>query len=218
MRKKSVLYFLVLLTATSCQRNSTETWEDVKTAGRYLQKSIYALWGADEESREVLSQKDFLGPSEEDFIPLRENDLLRTERVPPSYRPSEPKSDGKAKSFAAPSGNIGQVFRMIHFDTDNHVIKDRDDLVTVGRMASYLKKHPKARVLIEGHCDKRASADYNIALGMRRAHHIEVLLRKQGVSPAQMQTISWGKEKLLSQGDSSIDHKMNRRAEFKLRN
>ncbi len=218
MKKKSILYFLVLMTMTGCQRNSTETWEDVKTAGRYLQKSIYALWGSDDESRQIASQDEFLGPSEDEFIPLQENDLLKGESSSLAYRKEPSKNSFKepARSFLSPSNKMNQIFRVIHFGTDNHVIKEHEDLVTVARIASYLKKNPKARVLVEGHCDKRASADYNMTLGMRRAHHIEVLLKKQGVSSSQIQTVSWGKEKLLSQGDSNMDHKMNRRAEFKL--
>lgn len=209
---KGLFTLLFLVFATSCQRNSTETWEDVKTAGRYLQKSIYALWGAEEESRQIASEDEFLGPSENDFIPLQETDLAIAE---PQMIPSSPIIEKSSAKFSVPSSR-NNIFRRIHFDTDDHVIRNKEDLLTIARIANYLKTHPKETILVEGHCDKRAAADYNMALGMRRAHHIQVLLKKQGVRPQQIQTVSFGKEKLLSLGNGPTDHKMNRRAEFKL--
>ena len=221
MKIKALLLSLLLLTVTSCQRTSSETWEDVKTAGRFLQKSVYALWGSEGESRQIAEGSDFTGPSDEEYLPLIEDDLTMPEKVAKkkvTLPPSPQKNAVKFSSneFGLPSSNLANIFRVIHFNTDNHVIQDREDLITVARIASYLKKNPNAQILIEGHTDKRASADYNMALGMRRAHHIEVLLKKQGVSSNQIKTASFGKEKLLSIGNTSVDHKVNRRAEFKI--
>lgn len=202
-----------------CQRNSNQTWEDVKTAGRYVQKGFNSLWGKDSDSRQVTSEEDFLGPEEEEYIPLKDEDL-KTQTTQRKKIRSEPKIPSASlpdkANFKKPTGKLEQVFRIMHFDTDDHVVREKYDLITVARMANFLKKNPNAYLLIEGHCDQRASADYNMALGTRRAHHIRVLLVKQGVNPNQVITVSYGKEKPVTFGSTLQDYSLNRRAEFKL--
>jgi peptidoglycan-associated lipoprotein len=70
--------------------------------------------------------------------------------------------------------------------------------------------------LIEGHTDERASASYNLALGMRRANHIRQLLVKNGVSLNRIYTVSRGKEQPFALGHTPDDWKQNRRGEFKI--
>jgi len=222
--KKILLFSIPLFFLCSCQRNTTETWEDVKTAGSYIKKSVRALFGNEaDESRQLASNQDFSGPEQDDFIPLEDADLssqkfAREKPIPqPAYAPGKSRSTTSGMDqFKDPVGKLKSIFRALHFETDNHVVKERDDLVTVARIANYLKKTPKAYLVIEGHCDQRASADYNLALGMRRAQHIRVLLTKQGVNPDKLYTISYGKEKPVSLGSSKQDYFRNRRAQFKL--
>ncbi len=83
-------------------------------------------------------------------------------------------------------------------------------------ISAYLKKHPNAYLLIEGHTDERASASYNLSLGMRRANHLSAVLVKNGVDLNRIYTVSRGKENPLALGHSQEDWKQNRRAEFKL--
>src|SRR3989338_2203871 len=64
-----------LLISTGCIRNSSETWEDLKTAGRYMGRGVDAMWGKDYESRMLTSDEEFLGPYDDEFVPLRDGDL-----------------------------------------------------------------------------------------------------------------------------------------------
>jgi peptidoglycan-associated lipoprotein len=83
-------------------------------------------------------------------------------------------------------------------------------------IASYMKKNPNVYLLVTGHCDERASAGYNLALGMRRSNYIRSLLVKNGVDLNRIYTVSRGKEEPVSMGHSPEDWKQNRRAEFKI--
>lgn len=61
--------------------------------------------------------------------------------------------------------------------------------------ATYLKKNKDVNVVLEGHCDERGSTEYNLALGALRAGNAAHVLLKEGIEPARVQTISYGKER-----------------------
>ncbi len=217
-----VIVFLFVILLSSCSRTSSETWEDMKTAGRYLGKGIKSLWGGEYESRQLLSDNEFRGP-EDDFLPLEEEEMSEYVLASTPMQNEPRKESTKSReisnldSFQSPPGRWKDIFRTIHFTTDDHVIRDKKDLVTVARIANFLKRNKNASLIIEGHCDKRASAEYNMALGMRRAHHIRVLLSKQGVDSSRVYTISYGKEKPISYGDTPDSFFQNRRAQFRIK-
>lgn len=59
----------------------------------------------------------------------------------------------------------------------------------------YLKRNDDVNVVLEGHCDERGSTEYNLALGALRAGNAAHTLVKDGIEPARIKTISYGKEK-----------------------
>ncbi len=61
--------------------------------------------------------------------------------------------------------------------------------------ALYLKKHADEKVLLAGHCDERGSTEYNLALGALRAGNAAHVLIAEGIEPARIKTISYGKNK-----------------------
>ena len=69
--------------------------------------------------------------------------------------------------------------------------------------ANYLAMHPGVKVRLEGHTDARGSAEYNIALGWRRAQSVAQRLEMQGVHPDQIKIVSYGKEKPAVLGDTA---------------
>lgn len=213
----AITTIIVMVCTTSCQK-STETWEDVKTASRYMNKGLHSLWGDDADSRLISSEQEFLGPDQEDFIPLEDNDLdaqySSNEKAIAQPKPTVNQNTTGFENFGNPKQSLSSIFQMLHFDTDDHVVRTRKDLVAVAKIANYMKKNPKAKLLIEGHTDERASATYNMALGMRRANHVRVLLIKQGVDKHRVFTVSCGKEKPISSGPNA--YHINRRTQFKL--
>ncbi len=215
---KGLIAIVICLLFSGCQRNTAQ-WENVKTAGRYVQKGINSLCGKNTDSYLLTCDDDFIGPEQDEYIPLQDSDLktqfTSTDKAVPQQKLTPAILPRKA-NFIKPNSKLADTFRTIHFDTDDHVVRERYDLISIARIANYLKKHTNAFLLIEGHCDQRASADYNMALGARRANHIRVLLAKQKVDPSRIITVSCGKEKLVSFGSTPQDLSMNRRAEFKI--
>lgn len=214
----------LVMVFTSCQRTSTQFWEDVKTAGRYINRSIDSVCGKGEYNSQLLAANDeFIGPRDAEFIPLNEKDLKAQYRttdmaVPqPKHSPGE-KGSGlpSMEKFSAPTGSLSSLFSNLYFATDEHVLRNRSDIDGIRSMAAYMKKHPNAYLTIEGHCDERASAAYNMALGTRRANHVRVMLIKEGIDFNRLYTISYGKEKPLALGHSAVDWKQNRRVQFKI--
>jgi len=71
--------------------------------------------------------------------------------------------------------------------------------------------------LIEGHCDERGSAEYNLALGQKRADAAMKYLTSLGINANRISTISYGKEKPLDTGSNEAAWAKNRRAHFVLK-
>jgi peptidoglycan-associated lipoprotein len=81
--------------------------------------------------------------------------------------------------------------------------------------ADCLAKRKPAALLVEGHCDERGTAQYNIALGARRADAVKRYLADLGVK-TKFDTVSFGKELPVAQGSSESAWAQNRRAEMRL--
>jgi peptidoglycan-associated lipoprotein len=78
--------------------------------------------------------------------------------------------------------------------------------------ANYLKQHQDVGVIIEGNCDERGSAEYNIGLGEKRALAVRDYLDQLGVPANRMQTISYGSERPANPGHDEAAWLKNRRA------
>ena len=211
----------VLLLAAGCVRNSSETWEDLKTAGRYMGRGVDAICGKDYESRMLTSDEEFIGPFDDDFIPLRDSDLRNSYALSDSPLPQPKGIPGQKgvppiSDFYQAPDTLQSLFRSVHFETDDHVVREKGEIQALIQVAAYLKKNPSVYLVIEGHTDERASASYNMALGMRRANFVRSFLVKQGADLNRIYTVSKGKEHPLISGHSLDDWKVNRRSEFKI--
>jgi peptidoglycan-associated lipoprotein len=80
--------------------------------------------------------------------------------------------------------------------------------------AQWMKSNPNSTLQIEGHCDQRGSIEYNLSLGERRAQAVKRYMVSIGADGNRLTTISYGKEKLLDNGDSESAMARNRRANF----
>jgi len=96
---------------------------------------------------------------------------------------------------------------------------DSAELDDVGRSdvaanAEILKRYPSWVVTIEGHCDERGTAEYNLALGERRAVAVRTYLVGLGIAPDRLRTVSYGKEFPFDQGHTDAAWAKNRRGHF----
>lgn len=106
-----------------------------------------------------------------------------------------------------PEGAIGTVF----FDYDRSEIK-AEFMAEIEAHAKTLMDNPNMKVKIEGHCDERGTTEYNLALGERRANAVKDALIAIGVSPDQLETVSYGEERPAAQGSNEDSWAQNRRA------
>lgn len=82
------------------------------------------------------------------------------------------------------------------------------------RLASYLKDHPKQRVLIEGNTDNTGAAALNQQLSSARAQAVAQALQLRGVQPSQFQTIGLGEAYPVASNDSAAGRQQNRRVDI----
>jgi peptidoglycan-associated lipoprotein len=80
--------------------------------------------------------------------------------------------------------------------------------------AEWIKRNSGVSVQVEGHCDARGSAEYNLSLGERRASAVRDYLVNLGVRSNRLSILSYGKEKMLDYADNESAHAKNRRANF----
>jgi peptidoglycan-associated lipoprotein len=85
---------------------------------------------------------------------------------------------------------------------------------TLKSNAEWMKANTAARVQIEGHCDERGTADYNMALGAKRAQAAMDYLATLGVAANRMSTISYGQEIPVCKEHTEDCWAKNRRARF----
>ncbi len=207
---------LVSVLITGCNKKSGGVWDDAKTSSSFKDNGR-DLWGND-----GLAQGDnFIGPSNEDFIPLQEEDLkaqFADGAIPqPKHSPGEPGSGLPGiDRFHIPTAALASVFRTVYFNTDDHILRGQEHLATIDRAATYLKEHPHTYIFITGHCDERGPEAYNLSLGARRANYVRSILIQKGVNLNQIHTISYGKEKPIELGHNAQAWSKNRRAEFRI--
>lgn len=103
----------------------------------------------------------------------------------------------------------------VYFDFDQSAIRE-DSKKLLNEDAEWFRKHPAAKVTIEGHTDERGSSEYNLALGQRRARTTRDYLVAVGVAANRISTISFGKERPFAPGHDESAWKWNRRAHFVL--
>jgi peptidoglycan-associated lipoprotein len=101
----------------------------------------------------------------------------------------------------------------IYFDFDSAELTPMAQDVLV-RKAEWLRANPMASVIIEGHCDERGTAEYNLALGERRANAARDFVVDLGISDARVSTISYGEERPADMGSNEEAWAKNRRDVF----
>ena len=105
-------------------------------------------------------------------------------------------------------------FQAVYFDFDKADLRQDSRDVLSKNADGILKSAAGTKIQIEGHCDERGSAEYNLALGERRAKSVQQYLTTLGVKADMLSTISYGKEKPAVQGNDEAAWAKNRRAEF----
>ena len=99
---------------------------------------------------------------------------------------------------------------------------DQADLTAESRKvveanADYLRQNPKLKVVVEGNADERGSAEYNVALGQRRADGVSKIMTLLGINSERIESVSLGKEKPKIVGHDESAWSQNRRSDIVFR-
>jgi peptidoglycan-associated lipoprotein len=104
----------------------------------------------------------------------------------------------------------------IYFDYDKSSIRpDAREILKAN--AEIFNKNSNATIVVEGHCDERGTAEYNMALGERRAQETKQYLVNLGINASRIETISYGEERPLDNRSIEEAWAQNRRAQFLLK-
>jgi len=105
--------------------------------------------------------------------------------------------------------------RDVYFDYDKSDVRP-DAVPVLQANGEWLRAKPQANIVIEGHCDERGSAEYNLGLGDRRATAAKEYLVSLGIDGNRIRTISYGKEKPVCSEHNEDCWQQNRRGHFVL--
>jgi peptidoglycan-associated lipoprotein len=131
---------------------------------------------------------------------------------PPPPPPSNPTAPGRSLDQRL-TGEVQDVY----FDYDKSEISgEAREILTrdAGAIKSILTDFPNASIVVEGHCDERGSAEYNLGLGDRRSSAAKEFLVSLGVPADRLKTISYGKERPQCTDQNEGCWQKNRRAHF----
>ena len=115
---------------------------------------------------------------------------------------------------AAGAGAAGKLGRLVYFDFDSFVVNDEFRSLIDGH-AKLLAANRSKRMVVEGHTDERGGREYNLALGQKRAEAVVKSLTLLGATEAQVEAVSFGKERPANEGHDEAAWAQNRRAELK---
>jgi len=136
----------------------------------------------------------------------------KQESVPTPPPVPAPKEEPAPAPAPVGSGDFQPVF----FDFDAYTLRE-DGRTALDHNAKLLRDNPNIRIHIEGHCDERGTAEYNQALGERRAQAARDYLAAAGIAAASMDVVSYGKERPFAEGHDEAGWQQNRRAQFVIR-
>ncbi|MCC7262398.1 MAG: peptidoglycan-associated lipoprotein Pal [Candidatus Latescibacteria bacterium] len=122
-------------------------------------------------------------------------------------------ADAEARMKAEAAARAARTYETTYFDYDKSNIRD-DQKAGLTQNADKLKGNADIKATVEGHCDERGTAEYNIALGQKRAESAKSFLVKAGVAADRLKTVSLGKERPADAGHTEAAWAKNRRVEI----
>lgn len=136
-------------------------------------------------------------------------------KVKATWEPNDPDGTDAIVSYSDPEDALPKLLKhsVLHFGFDDATLTAADQKM-LQRLAEALKTRPWVSIRIAGHCDERGTAEYNMALGQRRADTTRNYLVALGVNPDAVDTVSFGAEVPAMEGSNEEAWAENRRAEF----
>ncbi len=127
-------------------------------------------------------------------------------KADPSGSAGRQMDDVRAEQAASAAAGLRDVF----FGYDSWTVSEEGRQALV-RDAEWIKANPNAAVKVEGHCDERGTAAYNLVLGEKRAKSVRNYLVELGVGANRLSVVSYGKERPFCQEHAESCYQQNRR-------
>jgi peptidoglycan-associated lipoprotein len=127
--------------------------------------------------------------------------------------PPEPLKDDGLTSKSLDDLNRDSPLKPVFYDLDSSDVNAAGQQILQAN-AAVMKRFPAWQITIEGHCDERGTAEYNLALGERRALAAKTYLVSLGIPADKVRTVSYGKEFPFDAGHDDSAWAKNRRAHF----
>jgi peptidoglycan-associated lipoprotein len=140
---------------------------------------------------------------------LREESLREKALREKALQEEAARREAAARETASKSVSLEPVF----FDFDQWSIRE-DQKEIMAKNSQWLKSNPNVKVRLEGHCDERGTAEYNLALGQKRAEGVKSFLEGLGISTQRMATVSYGEERPLDPRHNEEAWTKNRRVDI----
>lgn len=118
----------------------------------------------------------------------------------------------RAEQAASAAAGLRDVF----FGYDSWTISE-EGRQSLGRDAEWLKSNPSAMIKVEGHCDERGTAAYNLVLGEKRAKAVRNYLVELGIGANRLSVVSYGKERPFCNDHAESCYQQNRRGHLVVR-
>lgn len=143
-----------------------------------------------------------------------EIDLPPAEQIPdqPFGDTDTPIDGGQPTAEELDPTPLGSQLEDVFFSYDSFELSA--DARSILASNARLMRERDGRVLVEGHCDERGTAPYNMALGWKRANEVKRHLVSLGIAESRIETVSYGKEKPFVRGEGESVWSQNRRAHF----
>jgi peptidoglycan-associated lipoprotein len=127
--------------------------------------------------------------------------------------PPEPVAEDTIGSKSLDDLNRDSPLKPLFFELDSADVSGEGQQILQAN-ASIMKKYPAWQITVEGHCDERGTAEYNLALGERRALAAKNYLVSLGIPADKIRVVSYGKEFPFEPGHDESAWSKNRRAHF----
>jgi len=195
----AVLMILAIGTASGCAKKTIRSDAVGYTPSRVEPRPAEAKPEAESPDKTAALEKE-KKLSEEN---LREESLREK-----ALREEAARKEAAAREAALKAAKLEPIY----FEFDQWSIREDQKEVMV-KNSQWLKANPNAQVRLEGHCDERGTAEYNLALGQKRAEAAKAFLEGLGISSQRMATVSYGEERPLDAGHNDAAWAKNRRVD-----
>ena len=144
--------------------------------------------------------------------PVATPEVISQQPQQPAPEPAPAPTVKVEEPVAAPA--VAAILETVYFDFDKSDLSEKAKQTIAKNAELFKKNHSTSKLTLEGSTDSRGSAEYNLALGERRAKAVEKYMTTLGISKDKINVISYGEEKPADSGETEEAWSKNRRVDF----